>query len=522
MQPTFKGQIGLGSATFIGISSMIGSGWLFASFATAQVAGGGAIIAWVIGAFIILLLGLVFSEIAALYPTRGLSAIVPTISHNKYYGFPFAIANWLGIVAVIALEATASVEYFIHIFPQMETIFYVDSQLTIWGTLFALVFIALYTLLNFWGIALLAKANNYIVVFKLVVPLGTAIMVMVTAFHAENFDTGGSFMPNGFNGVFSAVLTTGIIVAFNGFQTVISFANEIKNPQRTIPLSITIAILFTLFVYLLLQIAFIGGMPPEKLINGWKALDFDAPMVTLTGLIGLHFMAIILYADAMVSPAGTAITFVGASTRMFTAMSRKQQVPHYFSHVDKKINMSRRSLIFNIMIAIFFLISFHSWEGLAEILGLFHIISYLSIPIALVVFRRVLDRDSYPFRLPLGGPIAIFLFAFFNYLFTMVTFKTGMNVVIVLMVFQIIFIVLDKEKESLGDAFQKSYPIFSYFIMMLLFTYMSPNNANLLDNMIFIPLVVVFSIFSFYALSIMNVSDHIETELNFYAKASND
>ena len=103
-----KKTIGLLSATGLGISSIIGSGWLFAPYQASVVAGPASILSWIIAAVIICLLGLCFSEIAALYPRRGLSAIIPTLSHNKHFAFPFAIANWLGVVAVISLEAVST------------------------------------------------------------------------------------------------------------------------------------------------------------------------------------------------------------------------------------------------------------------------------------------------------------------------------------------------------------------------------------------------------------------------------
>ena len=144
-------KIGLISASFIGISSIIGSGWLFAAYATADVAGPAAILAWLIGGGIILLLALCFSEIASLYPRRGLSAIVATLSHHKYFGFPFAIANWLGIVAVIALEADATVEYLINIFPHLKPLLFSNDSLTLLGNGFSLLLVIIYCLVNYWG-----------------------------------------------------------------------------------------------------------------------------------------------------------------------------------------------------------------------------------------------------------------------------------------------------------------------------------------------------------------------------------
>lgn len=524
-EATNRKKIGLVSAVFIGISSMIGSGWLFASLVTAKIAGGGAILAWIIAAVMVWLLFMAFSEIAGLYPKRGLSAVIPTISHNKYYGFPFALANWLGIVAVIALEATASIEYLIQIFPHYEPIFFTDHHLTTYGSLLGVAIIMLYCILNYWGLKILAKANNTIVVFKLVIPLVTAVLLLVTAFHAGNFTPANeNFFKGGFDGVVSAVLLGGLIVAFNGGQTIISYASEIKNPQRTIPLSITIAIVFTLFIYLLLQISFIGAIPPDMLEKGWSHLNFNAPMVQLTGLVGLHFMMIVLYVDAMVSPMGTAITYVGASTRMTTAMARKKQMPAFFSNIDKHVGVSRRSLFFNIGLSILFLFSFTNWADLAQMLGLIHILSYLAIPIALVVFRREVPRNEYSFRLPFGTIVSWFLFVFFCYLYSMASISVAFRMFLVLLTFQIIFIFINVsvDKSQLKEGITKSIPLFSFLVIMLFFNYHSPNGNSPIPylsgterfgDLGFIALLTLFTSIVFFFFVRHHVSDMIVEEL---------
>ncbi len=222
-----KKIIGVTSATALGISSIIGSGWLFAPYRAAAVAGPAAILSWVIGATIVILLGLCFAEIAALYPSRGLSAIIPTLSHNIYFAFPFAIANWLGIVAVIALEADATIEYLINLFPHLRPPLFIHHELTLFGDSFSIVLVILFSLLNFWGAKTLVKTNNIFAVIKVIVPVFIGIAILVTAFHAKNFITyRHSFMPYGVSSILTAILSTGIVVAFNGFQTVISFANE--------------------------------------------------------------------------------------------------------------------------------------------------------------------------------------------------------------------------------------------------------------------------------------------------------
>ena len=99
MKTKKSNKIGLLSAIFLGVSAIMGSGWLFAPYRASLIAGPAAIYAWIIGAVLVGLLSLGYAELAAVYPKRGLSAIIPTLSHNKFFGFPFALANWLVGVA---------------------------------------------------------------------------------------------------------------------------------------------------------------------------------------------------------------------------------------------------------------------------------------------------------------------------------------------------------------------------------------------------------------------------------------
>ena len=492
-------SIGLLSAVFIGVSSMIGSGWLYAPLNAAKIAGPAAIYSWIIGAVVVAALAMLFSEIVSIFPRRGLSSIIVTLSHNKYFGFPFAIANWLGIVAVISLEATASVEYLIHIVPEWEAHLFVKDNFTMLGTSVVIFFILIYALLNFWGAKVLVKANNAIVFFKLLIPVATAILLLLTVYNPDNFIVvNNSFVPYGMSSIMTAVLAGGIVVTFNGFQAIVSFASEVKEPHKTIPLSILISVSFTLIIYLLLQVAFIGAVPSADMAGGYRVLNYEAPMVQLTALAGLNFMSLILYTDAIVSPMGTAITFTGASTRMFTAMARNQQMPKYFDKVDPKIKISRRSLFANIALAIFFVFAFTNWQKLAEMLGILHIISYLGIPLAFVVMRDKIDKTRYPFRAPAGQAIAVLLFLVFTYMVTRATSVTLLEVVTSMAIFQVIFVLLNaSSKMALKEGFTHSVPLFVFFfVLVLLNEYTHDSNTWFGIGMIALISFIAFKIFT--------------------------
>ncbi len=227
-------KLGLWSLVFTGIGSIIGSGWLFAAYNAAKYAGSGAFLSWIIGAGIILMLAMVIAEIATLYPIRGLFTRLLTLSHNKDMGFVTALANWLGIVAVIPTEAMATVQYLANSQPQINEVLYANARLTSFGLFLVSLLVIFYAILNNWGARLLSKSNNIITLIKVFVPVITAIVIMYASFHSSNIILDKqSALPDGISGIFTAIVASGIIYAFNGFQSIVSFSSEAKEPEKT-------------------------------------------------------------------------------------------------------------------------------------------------------------------------------------------------------------------------------------------------------------------------------------------------
>ena len=509
-------KIGLISAIFLGISSMIGSGWLFAAYKTAGIAGPAAIISWIVAAGIIILLALCFSEIASLYPIRGLSAVVATISHNKNFGFPFAIANWLGIVAVIALEADATIEYFINLFPHFKPYLFENNSLTLMGNGISVLLVVMFCLINYWGVQIMAKTNNILAVLKTFIPIVTAIVILTISFKTSNFTAvNNSFVPYGVGSIFTAIITCGIIISFNGFQTVISFASEIEKPHINIPLSIIISVSFCLVVYLLLQFAYIGAMPEAYLKKGWSNIVMNAPMVQLAGSLGLGFLSTIIYFGAFVAPSGTAIAFTGTASRMFTAMADNEQMPKFFAFVNPKVGLSRRSLLMNSLLAIIFILCFKNWSTLAIVLSLFHVMSYMPIPLALIIFRKYVTVEKYKFRFKGGATISLLLFIIFNFLIMYGSGPILFELVIILIVFQLIFIFSgSRTVKAILTGIGESLPVFLYFILLSILTKLSPENAAVIKGTWFYVIGIVFSVVMFYFLLFFQKKDGSLADVN--------
>lgn len=379
-----KGKIGLFSATAIPVTSMIGSGWLFSAQLNAQLAGNWAFIAWIIAAAIALSVGLCFAKLCQIYPERGLNAKCVSISHGKDFGMVFAFGIWFGLLAMIPTEAQATVQYlspFIHF-----TDLYAHDSLTVSGKLFAVIILIIYFGINYFGIKLLAKVNNFATVFKISIPTLTIITLL-----AAHFDTSNLTLPiNHYAAatIQTALISAGLVYAFNGFQVVASFASEVKNPKRNIPLAIIISILFTLGLYLLLQFTFMSAMPDNIAAKGWASLNFNSPLVNLTMLLGLNFLTILLIADSVVSPSITGLTYLGACSRMLYAMAEKGQMPRWIAKLCPVHNLSKRSLMINFIIGAIILLNSASWASLMVITTAFNVLGYMGAPMSLAVLNK--------------------------------------------------------------------------------------------------------------------------------------
>ena len=327
-------DVGTIALMFTGLGSIIGSGWLFGAWRAAQLAGPGAIYAWIIGAVVILFVALTYAELGAMFPESGGSVRYGHYSHGSLVGFVAGWAAWIAIVSVIPVEAEASVQYMSSWPWTWAHELYVHAangqgELTCPACPLPPVLVVIYFLLNFWSVKVFADTNSAITFFKLIVPAATAVALVCTGFHWENFRIGihGGKHVGNVAAILTAVATSGIVFSYNGFQSPVNLAGEARNPGRSVPFAIFGSIALSTVVYLMLQVAFLGTVAPEHLHEGWAALEYSSPFAQLALALNLNWLALLLYVDAFVSPSGTGTTYTATTARMIYAMERSGTVP---------------------------------------------------------------------------------------------------------------------------------------------------------------------------------------------------
>jgi amino acid transporter len=374
---------------------MIGSGWLFSPFISAQMAGSNALISWVIAALFMLLIALPLCELGAMFPVSGGMSNYPTFTHGKEVGFLFAWTSWLSYVVMTPIEIQAILQYSSHFFPFLT----VDntSALTLsgYGYVVAIGIMIFVVFLNSYGIKMLAECNKYASLIKFILPTVAIVTLLYSAPNFNNINIHLGDKQNWFD-IFTALSTGGIIFAFTGFQNGLILAGEVKNPQRNIPIAILGAVLIGFLLYFMLQLSFLAAMPQKYIAHGWGTLNYPGdhgPLVGLTLLLGLTVVATLLMFDAAFSPFGTTLVYTAATSRIVYGMALNDHLPKLFLKVNRH-KIPYVTLYANLIVGCFSFLPFPGWQKLVAFLSSASILSYSIGPICLLAMRKLQPQTT--------------------------------------------------------------------------------------------------------------------------------
>jgi amino acid transporter len=396
-----KRNISKTSLLFLSIGSIVGSGWLFGSFYTAQTAGPAAILSWILGGICVGIIALTFAELSTMLPLSGGSTAYSLISHGKMTGAIFAWITWLWTMVVAPIEVQAVLQYASNYIPDISEKVGTSHALTGKGLVLATLLMAILSIINVIGVKFMAETNKFVVIWKLIIPIGVAILLLTANIHPSNLTSAG-FAPFGFDGILSSIAVGGVSFSFFGFQTAIFLAGEAKNPQKSIPFALFGSILASMTLYAVLQLGFILSVDPSAISGGWDKISFSGDSGPLAGIciaLGFAFMVKVLYFDAIISPFGTAVGFVASSSRILYSMSLQGDAPKAFSKVNR-FSIPWVSIVANFVIGMLFFLPFSGWQSMIAFLSAAIVLSLACGPICLPIFREKLKDIERPFKLP--------------------------------------------------------------------------------------------------------------------------
>lgn len=379
---------------------MIGSGWLFSPFISAQMAGSNALISWIIAALFMVLIALPLCELGTMFPISGGMSNYPTFTHGREVGFLFAWTSWLAYVVMTPIEIQAILQYSSHFFPGLINHQTTDLTLSGYGYVSAIGIMLFVVILNSYGIKLLAECNKYASIIKFILPSIAIIALLYNAPSFINVTINVSTKKN-WEHIFAALSAGGVVFAFTGFQNGLILAGEVKNPQRNIPIAILGAVLIGFILYFMLQLSFIAAVPQKYLVHGWGALSYpgdSGPLVGLALLLGLGVIATLLMIDAAFSPFGTTLVYTAATSRIVYGMALSQHLPNLFLKVNRH-RIPYITLYANFIVGAASFMPFPGWQKLVAFLSSASILSYSIGPICLLAMRKLQPDRHRPFKL---------------------------------------------------------------------------------------------------------------------------
>lgn len=410
-------KVGLRGLTLVSLGSIIGSGWLFGALGAAKLAGGGgSLLTWIFGALVLLLLALVHAELGSTYPVSGGTARFPFMIFGGIGGFTGGWMAFIQAVTIAPIEVEASLSHLEARFPAGFHVYATNGTLTTAGILWGLLFMAFFTTVNVLGVKWLAETNSIAMIWKLLIPTITIFALLFTSFHSGNFTAGGGFAPTGAHGILAA-LSAGVIFALEGFEQAIQIGGESLNPQRNIPRAVLLAFAIGTVFYLLLAIAFVGAVHPHDVVHNWlnplPKLAALGPYITLTTQAGLGWLATLLTIDAVVSPGGTGLVYLGTSTRLSYGLGRNGYFPRIISRINSR-GVPIVSIVICFVIGMLTFLPFPDWYGLVGLITSATVIMYAMAPLTLTGLRRQDPNRERKYKLPAAPVLCPLAFVLAN------------------------------------------------------------------------------------------------------------
>jgi amino acid transporter/nucleotide-binding universal stress UspA family protein len=382
-------ELGLKEALAIGLGTMIGAGIFVLSAIAAQQAGPAAMFSYVAAGLVALPVAMTVSELATGMPKAGGSYFLISRALGPVAGAVVGPGNWLGLTFATAFYLIGFAQYLAYFLP-------IPTWITV------LVAGLFFLFLNYRGAKLSGQLQNIIVVVLVLILalfVGRGLFNMDPQLHKP-------FFPYGWGAVIANVGL--VIVSFTGFEKISTIAEEIKRPERNLPLAIVGSVIIATILYAaILYVA--TGILSYRVIAIYQAPLVEAAnrFMSTVGVIGMSIAALL----ATASSTNAAIM---ASSRINFAMGRDRILPEWFNEIHPRFLTPYRSILVTGLLGILLALSGQA-AALAEISSALFMISYALLSVSLLVMHRAKPRWYHPsFRAPLypwlpaaGGILAL-------------------------------------------------------------------------------------------------------------------
>ena len=250
----------------------------------------------------------------------------------------------------------------------------------------ALLIIAFITWLLVRGVRESAGFNTTVVALKLLIIL---FFLAVGACYVQPSNW-VPFAPNGFAGVSSAAAI--IFFAYIGFDAVSTAAEESRNPQRDMPVSMVASLLICTVIYVAVAIVLTG-------LTKWNQLDTAEPLAFAFSHLGLHWAAGITSVGALLATTSVLMTFQLGQPRIFFVMARDGLLPPWAARVHARYRTPHVTTILTGVLVGGFAAATNINE-MVELCNIGTLFAFILVAVGIVVLRQTDPQRARPFRTP--------------------------------------------------------------------------------------------------------------------------
>jgi basic amino acid/polyamine antiporter, APA family len=313
-------RLGTTDAVVIGLGSMIGAG-VFSAFApAASAAGSGLVIGLLLAAGVAYCNAVASAQLAAQYPTSGGTYVYGRERLGEWWGF---LAGFGFVVGKTASCAAMAITFGAYVVPGSE-----------WGRRgAALVAVTVLTAANLRGISRTARLARVLVVAS-VVALAVVVGAIASGSHTSSHI--GSVFAHG--GVYGVLQAAGLLFfAFAGYARIATLGEEVRDPERTIPRAIPLALGITVVLYLVVGVVALAAAGPAVLAAS------HAPITAAVRAAGAAWSVPVVRVGAAIASLGSLLALIAGIGRTTLAMARNGDLPRGLAVVEERRQVPARA-----------------------------------------------------------------------------------------------------------------------------------------------------------------------------------
>lgn len=321
VHPQLARRLGLSDAVFIGLGSMIGAGVFVAFSPAAEAAGAGLLVGLVVAAVVAYCNATASAQLAAAYPTSGGTYAYGRARLGPWWGY---LAGWSFVIGKTASCAAMALTFAAYAAPAG------------WERPVAALAVIALAAVNYHGVTRTALLTRILVVVVLV-----ALAIAVASGSSTGLpqlagvQSGGDLFSGGWYGTLQSAGL--LFFAFAGYARIATMGEEVRNPRRTIPRAITLALLITVVIYGVVAIIVLGTLGPDRLA------DSTAPLSAVVAESGWVWASPVILVGAAAASLGALLALIAGIGRTSLAMARESDLPPWLAAVHPKYSVPHRA-----------------------------------------------------------------------------------------------------------------------------------------------------------------------------------